>query len=256
MPDVRWRALKASLARKWRHRQDGKRVLVTGPAGLEFNWIVDHRYPLEMADGTYEHDLVRSLTERLEEGEAFLDVGANAGYLSLCAKVAVGSGTVVAFEPLPENVGMIKRIQKANPSHPFEVIAAAVAHEDGVVNLEVPRNRSNPHLQGVTWERTKPTRRVISVPSVRLRPFIDEHRPKIVKLDVEGAEQMILSSLGRPEEWPVRPTFFVELHGAESDCACRLLFASWEYEVLDLNRVQPLDERPPDKMVIASPPGG
>ncbi len=59
--------------------------------------------------GVYEAGTLYVLKECLREGDVFLDVGANIGFISLAAASFVGtSGKVYSFEPLPETFEMLR----------------------------------------------------------------------------------------------------------------------------------------------------
>jgi hypothetical protein len=75
--------------------------------------------------------IVRSL---LQAGDAFVDVGANAGYFTVLAGLLVGpSGEVLALEPMPETHEWLAQNVRLNDLDNVTLLAAAAAdHEDGL----------------------------------------------------------------------------------------------------------------------------
>src|SRR5688572_21500950 len=64
--------------------------------------------------GIFELHVQRAITDRLEPGDVFYDIGANHGYISLLAAKRVGpEGHVYAFEPHSGNVERIRELMEA-----------------------------------------------------------------------------------------------------------------------------------------------
>jgi FkbM family methyltransferase len=60
--------------------------------------------------GAYEPELVSLLKKTLKPGMTVLDLGANIGYFSVIAAALVGeNGQVHAFEPMPQNLGRLRK---------------------------------------------------------------------------------------------------------------------------------------------------
>jgi FkbM family methyltransferase len=205
-----------------------------------------------MSRGDYEHDFARALLRVLRPGDTFFDVGANAGYFSLLAKLRVGTGTVVAFEPLPENIRMIRAVEAVNPNVTFDLVEGAVGAYDGEISFEVTKNNANGRLTGVTWVLAKPAIQQVVVRCVHLLPFLQKYRPAVVKLDTEGAEFTILSSLGSPSEWKGLPIFLIEFHGQENTDRCSGVLRNWGYQLFPAASCSETREIP-DQYVMAVP---
>jgi FkbM family methyltransferase len=79
------------------------------------------------------------LAASLRRGETFYDVGANVGFFTLiAARLVDPGGTVVAFEPLPENVAQLRRNVELNSFRHVVVVPAAVGGESGMRSFGSP----------------------------------------------------------------------------------------------------------------------
>src|ERR1051326_9568863 len=93
-------------------------------------WIVgSSRYACWL--GSYEPDKQRLISQSIQPGTIFYDVGANVGFYSLLAARLVGNGKVFAFEPLPTNLLYLRRHLKLNGITNTEVFSLAVADREG-----------------------------------------------------------------------------------------------------------------------------
>ncbi len=148
--------------------------------------------------------LARFLIRRLEPGEVFIDVGAHYGYFSLLASERVGEeGRVVAFEPSPESFRILEK--NASPRQGLEVYQKAVSDTDSeqpffeFPNLYAENNSLLiKDFETEQWfDENLP--RAIQVKTVRLDTFFDqlERMPKVIKVDVEGAEDKVIRGAKR-----------------------------------------------------------
>ena len=170
------------------HRVNGVMMIIPRPPlggwGGEFH----------MALGTYEREELRAILSRLRPGDVFLDVGAHVGYFSLPAARRVGpGGRVIAVEPTPGSVEILRRNVELNELRWIEIIAAAASREDGVATLNLNNlssmwNSIHPIRLGVTQSRVQvSTVAVDSLLAARGWPPVAG-----MKLDVEGAEGEVL----------------------------------------------------------------
>lgn len=147
--------------------------------------------------GVWEPDLAAFIRSRLSKGDVFVDVGANIGFDSMIASSAVGvSGAVVAIEASPSVFDHLRETLRSNGS-PTNVraINKAVAAKAGVMNIYAgPR-----HNVGLTT--TVQRRGMPRVAEIEARPLGDllnddeARRVRLVKIDVEGAEDGVLEGM-------------------------------------------------------------
>jgi len=175
-----------------------KPVQVTLPTGI--NMELDGRDMVTqtiLMAGIWEPKVTKWVNSSLKPGDVFVDVGAHVGYYTLLAAKLVGeSGKVVAVEPNPPT---IVRLEKDIALNPFKnIIVQKVACTDKETTLkfyqaplentgESSMNKGNAH-QGSE----------ISVPGVPLDKIVQDlgiKRVDMVKIDVEGAEMMVLGGM-------------------------------------------------------------
>lgn len=169
------------------HSVNGVRMAVPRPpdwgGGGEFH----------MALGTYERHELAYVLGRLHPGDTCIDAGAHIGYFSLPVARRVGStGRVVALEPWPASVELLRRNVMLNGFDWVTVVSAAAAAKDGEARLHLSDQSSMWNtLRGDTLKGG----RSISVATRSLDSLIGELGwPPVaaIKLDVEGAESEVL----------------------------------------------------------------
>jgi FkbM family methyltransferase len=142
--------------------------------------------------GYYERPLVDWLKTHLTAEDVFWDVGANIGAVTLVA--ARPFRHVVAFEPDARALALLTRHVAANAFGNVSIIPSALAESSGHAIL-----RAGPaHNLGMSSLRRGADGE--SVPVVRADDFARDHpawQPTVIKLDVEGAESLVLS--GAPD---------------------------------------------------------
>ncbi len=148
-----------------------------------------------LAMGAYErHESVffRSL---LQPGMTVVDVGANVGcYVALAAKGVGPSGTVIAFEPDPENFSFLQATIRLNNFSHVIAIDAAASDRIGQGSLFLAVDNKGDHQIYDSGERriVRPIRLVMLDSVLRER---DIQRIDLVKIDVEGAEFSVLRGM-------------------------------------------------------------
>jgi FkbM family methyltransferase len=149
------------------------------------------------------------LREFVPSGSLVIDVGANVGFFSLRFAEWVGDGgQVISIEPEDRNynslVSALKREGFLSRVHPFKAVAAA---EAGNMFLEI--NPLHPADHKLSRDDTGTV-----VDAVRLDDLVQNKRalrPSLVKIDVQGAEMLVLQ--GAPDILRLSgPALFVELH--------------------------------------------
>lgn len=155
------------------------------------------------AQPAYEKAIKQILINTLDDGDVFVDVGANIGSYVLDASKKVGSrGLVVAIEPIPENVRVLKRNVAMNDRRNVIVIPSA-AHSH-INNLTMYFNRfhsGGSSAMPVAGSQGIPVT-VLGAPiDMLLEPVLRSHSCiKAMKIDVEGAEDLVISGALRTLE--------------------------------------------------------
>jgi FkbM family methyltransferase len=189
----------------------------------------------------YEPELTAAIERAVEPGWTCADVGAHVGNITETLVRLVGAqGRVVAFEAHPTNAAQLnERFRRART---VEVVNAAVS--DGStesIALYAGRhdNSTEWNVLGHDVEGT-PTRQVLEVPAVSLDARFPPGEPlQFVKIDVEGAEGLVLAGMRRLLR-EARPVLAVEFHDDEAWTArCELLEAGYELSRTDGSPIDP-----------------
>lgn len=153
----------------------------------------------------------------LRPGDAALDVGANVGAYAILFGLWVGdTGRVLAFEPAPDAMaGLRRHIGLNRLAHRVQPIQAAVADAVGEAGFVSEGSQGTNHLRRGAGDPTANT--VITVPTTTIDAVCAEHhlRPRLIKIDVEGAELAVLRGARRTIAGMEQDAgIFVEMHPA------------------------------------------
>lgn len=165
----------------------------------------------------YEPDVQAYIRGLVRPGWTCADVGAHEGiYTRLLAELVGESGRVVAFEAHPENARRLR--SSLGDEHRGRVTVERLAVTDGAeerVTLHPGRGRASQewNVTGIDLEG-RPTPGELNVPAVSLDAYFAEGSLDFVKLDVEGAEALVLRGMRRLLR-EGRPAIVVEFHTRE-----------------------------------------
>jgi FkbM family methyltransferase len=154
----------------------------------------------------WDGNLLSAVLDSLSETSSFLDVGAMVGYFSSVVAKRIPEGRVVAIEPLRSNL----ELASLNLSN-FEnslVLDGAVSNSPELEWILVPdeANRGNTRIGLETGAGS--TRRVATC---TLRSAVHHFHSDVVKIDVQGMEKDVLSSLITKGPLPKNLTIFCEI---------------------------------------------
>jgi FkbM family methyltransferase len=179
--------------------------------------------------GSYELGKQTFFSRKVQAGHVVFDVGANVGFYTLLAAQLVGpTGKVVAFEPVARNLHYLREHLRLNCISDVIVIDAAVSDSDGEVNFDPSSNNSTGHFS---------SEGALRVRTVRLDDIVfREHLPPpdCVKIDVEGAELMVLLGAERIIAQK-KPLIFLATHSSRLHCECCNYLKSAGYRLLPIS---------------------
>lgn len=160
--------------------------------------------------GVYEADLSRMIVARARTGGTMIDVGANMGYFALLWAAARPDNRVIAYEASPSIAALMKaNVERNSLGAQIAVVEKAASDKAGAV-----RFYSGPADQ-TGWGGIKPDGD-IEVAAVRLDdevtvPFVD-----VLKIDVEGADALVLRGCERLLREGRIGRIFFEFNGVRS----------------------------------------
>jgi FkbM family methyltransferase len=125
------------------------------------------------------------------------DVGAHIGLATLYFNMLYPKAKIVAVEPHPKAIEVLRRNIELNRLEDVEVVEAAIAGEEGkrsfFVDVDGEWLSSSSFAAGAWNGAQKNTEMVVK--TILLGDLIED-RVDLLKLDVEGAEEEVLMSLG------------------------------------------------------------
>jgi FkbM family methyltransferase len=147
-----------------------------------------------------------TISEITQPGDCVWDVGAHVGtYTRQFLELVGQTGRVIAFEPIPENVELLRAVA-SEPQ--LTVVEAALADHDGMTPFVISgkRNGGKSHI-GESGEGLK-------VRMARGDSIVEEGipNPDVIKIDVEGFEGDVLNGL--PNTLEGTRCLIIEIHFA------------------------------------------
>jgi FkbM family methyltransferase len=145
--------------------------------------------------GFYEPPVTRIFQQHIRAGGMVIDAGANWGYFALVAGAAVGPhGRVIALEPDPRQQARLGRNLELNNFRHVEALASAAADRAGETRLtgyaDGDDNQGTSSIVGGNGSKD-----AFVVPTIALDQLAGASPVDIVKIDVEGAEDLVLDGM-------------------------------------------------------------
>jgi FkbM family methyltransferase len=146
--------------------------------------------------GVWEPHVTEWLRNRLRPGDVFVDVGSHTGYYSLLASRLVGpEGRVVAIEASPRTFEVLRRNLDGNGVSNARAVNLAATDVAAMVPVHEASDRNTGKTTIVSDGRSTPHAMVQGLP---LAEILEEHElsmARVIKIDVEGAEAMVVRGL-------------------------------------------------------------
>lgn len=145
---------------------------------------------------TNELDFEHAFRTLCFDGMCFLDVGSHWGYYVVLADAVCDPSRLVAFEPEPSNVELLRRNIEANDIDAELVTAAVSDTTSDTVGWDPNEDLESGSLTAAADADTSEPERTVQ--SVTLTDYLDRNdveRVDLMKIDVEGAEGRVFSGL-------------------------------------------------------------
>ncbi len=146
--------------------------------------------------GVWEPNLTRYIGANLLPGDVFVDVGSNIGYYSVYASKLVGTnGRVVSIEASPSIFRHLLKNISINGATNIRSVNCAAANEQKTVKLyrakEINTGKSSLLYEGSLNAECE----IEAYPLVRILNPDEAENARIIKIDVEGAEHLVLTGM-------------------------------------------------------------
>ncbi|RLC20175.1 MAG: FkbM family methyltransferase [Deltaproteobacteria bacterium] len=164
--------------------------------------------------GSYEYSKRLLFEKTIRQGKIVFDIGAHVGFYTLLASALTGTyGKVFAFEPVPENLNCLNNHLLLNKVSNVKVFDAAVSDHCGTICFDDTPGSYMGHIapQGKLRVKTVSIDELIGAGEIPV--------PDYLKIDVEGAEMLVLSGAKKMLA-DAHPIIFLATHGEEVHKQC------------------------------------
>lgn len=196
--------------------QDGKVILEVNSTTVEFSNDEDVSrmfFARQFQCGRkHEEKVTKLLADVLKTSRCFADVGANIGYFTCFASKIMRDGTVYAFEMNEGNLAVLKKNISMNRLANVVPVHAAVTDSNGFITKYTSRKTAGNYSLARPVGENEHCEEA-GVPAIALDDFFDRSGilPDVYKIDVEGAEMLVLKGMGRILR-DSGPKLLLELH--------------------------------------------
>ncbi len=198
-----WRARSLRESPPWAMEVSGQIIRFATTDPYSHRWF----YPRYANGRWHEPAATKIWLEAIASANIIVDVGANLGWFSCLAGALRPNARIIAFEPSQANRRLCQRNLQLNDIENATLDPRVVSQdESGVPWLEnVP---GVPHASN----RVNCASRAVQMESISLdRYFRGQTPPDVIKIDVEGAEAMVLAGMAGLLR-SHRPHLLLELH--------------------------------------------
>lgn len=142
--------------------------------------------------GEFEKTQTKLFLNTIKEGDTVIDIGANVGYYTVLAAKKTGArGRVIAFEPDKECLFLLKKNVSLNACSNVLVVPKAVANTEGWLLF----HSNLVHKGKSSLVSDKKSRSTYKIATTSLDQYFSAGKKiDIVKMDIEGAEILVLES--------------------------------------------------------------
>lgn len=161
----------------------------------------------KMADGSYEESEARAARMRVKKGNRVLELGSGIGYISsVCAQIT-DPANIMTVEANPNTLDVIRHNLDINGATDAKVIHGAVVGNTADLDTLIFRVGKAFWGSSIASADTSPDE-LVEVPALRISDLLKAHKPHVVIMDIEGAEEHLFD-----QPWPkfVRQVI-IELH--------------------------------------------
>lgn len=169
--------------------------------------------------------IIEDSIRNLPKGSVVIDIGAHIGKYTLLASQK--SSLVIALEPDPSNFNMLKRNCELNKRNNVKIFNAAVSHIDGTVHLFLGKDSA---LHTIVSRGSSSLS--IPVNTLTLDSLVEMNKLKridLMKIDIEGAELLVLKRGKSKRALRLTNLFVVEVHKEQYFSQLKKLFSEYGF---------------------------
>jgi FkbM family methyltransferase len=167
-------------------------VTVRGGEAAGVKLVIDPQVEKFYWSGQHEPHVQDVLARTLTSGMTYWDVGTHVGFFALLAGRRVGpSGSVVAFEPIPENRTRLAQNVELNGAANVSIVPSAVGREPGEATM-YSRGGGSSLMWTLEAADGDPAGATEVIGVTTLDDAARRGIPNVVKIDAEGAELDVL----------------------------------------------------------------
>jgi FkbM family methyltransferase len=184
--------------------------------------------------------------KQIQDGTTILDVGANIGIMTVWLAKKKPNSTIIAFEPMPQNIKALKRVLKFYNINNVKIVEKALGNQTGHVEMVMPvlEDVKMQGLSHVVHESITVFNEgnAVNVPILKLDdcPELNGSISSLsaIKLDVENFEYFVLKG-GEKLIQRFKPLIYTELWENENRTSCFNLMRNLGYniQVLQQNKL-------------------
>jgi FkbM family methyltransferase len=185
-----------------------------------------------------EPETLRAFAELVDRARWFVDVGANQGIFTLMGATRNPELRVLAFEPNPRLHDLLRTNLALNQlADRVELSRAAVSDAPGTVQFEVPDSPFATHGRLASLGADAAT--TVEAEAVRLDDVVGSRPVDLIKIDVEGAESLVLEGARATlDRW--HPSLIIEVLEGRDNAGVDDLLRSLHYDFFWLTGDGPL----------------
>lgn len=175
--------------------------------------------------------------EHTKEGYIVFDIGANVGYYTILASKKVGpNGKVFSFEPVVRNLSYLYRHIISNRLKNVFVLPLACADETTLRIFSFGRTIAEGHLIEDNSLNSSSFHYYTYVHTTTINEFCTYSNviPDIIKIDVEGAELLVLKGAKQILQ-KAKPKIFLSIHSEQLEKDCIEYLTNLGYQTLLLD---------------------
>lgn len=183
----------------------------------------------------------------LKDGKGdVLDIGANLGIMTVHLANKLPNTTIHAFEPMPANLNVLKRIIAKFKLKTTKIHEVALGDESGTAKMVLPVNGQTV-MQGLSHIKHETITewnegREVDVRLDKLDNILNGQPIQAIKIDVENFEYFALKGANRIIE-SNKPIIYAELWDNENRSRCFSYLQSFSYSIFvgENNQIVPFD---------------